>query len=264
MFSDNYFPFKDSKEEVPLNTVGKRIKYLRKINKESQGSAAKKIGISQGTLSDIENDKTKPSIDTIISVSRYFSISADWLLTGENDEKLYNEYHVAENQKDVDNYFTAPVGDENGEMVQSVEPDPHFASKASLKGAIRDSINDFYKKLSNGDYSKKDDIVREINSITNKIEGCFKTKFVIQDTQKQQPEANSKIESYISKVLGDISEDEVNLIYLYRQLTEKDKGKAEYFVERIIEDYSRDCSKYKGGGSSIFSNGEETAAKDVG
>jgi DNA-binding XRE family transcriptional regulator len=44
---------------------------------------AKVIGISQGTLSDIEKGKYKPSIETIISTSEEFGVTTDWLLKGD-------------------------------------------------------------------------------------------------------------------------------------------------------------------------------------
>lgn len=65
-----------------MESIGKRFKYLRKIMKMSQVKFAQAIGISQGTLSDIEKDKFKPSIETVISASGYFNISTDWLLKG--------------------------------------------------------------------------------------------------------------------------------------------------------------------------------------
>lgn len=69
-------------------TIGERIKHIRtNIMQMSQSDFAKAIGVSQGTLSDIEKNKGKPSVDTVISASRYSSISADWILTG-------NEYDV--------------------------------------------------------------------------------------------------------------------------------------------------------------------------
>jgi transcriptional regulator with XRE-family HTH domain len=65
-----------------LESIGKRFKHLRKMMKMSQVKFAQAIGISQGTLSDIEKDKFKPSIETVISASGYFNISTDWLLKG--------------------------------------------------------------------------------------------------------------------------------------------------------------------------------------
>ncbi|MCM0757380.1 helix-turn-helix transcriptional regulator [Sporomusa sphaeroides DSM 2875] len=59
-----------------------RLKYLRSHYKLTQAEFAKAIGLSQGNVSDMERRKFHPSIDTVISVCRYFSISADWILLG--------------------------------------------------------------------------------------------------------------------------------------------------------------------------------------
>jgi transcriptional regulator with XRE-family HTH domain len=41
---------------------------------------SEKIGILQGRLSGIEQDKTKPSADTLIQFRKQFSIDLSWLL----------------------------------------------------------------------------------------------------------------------------------------------------------------------------------------
>lgn len=71
------------------DTIGIRIKKLREIKKLKQKEFAKIIDVSQGTLSDIENGKFTPSVDTIISVSRYMNVSTDWLLKGDGHESKH-------------------------------------------------------------------------------------------------------------------------------------------------------------------------------
>lgn len=65
-----------------MTNIGMRIKKIRKENNMKQLDFSKRIGISQGTLSEIENGKFKPSIDTLISICKQFDISSDWILTG--------------------------------------------------------------------------------------------------------------------------------------------------------------------------------------
>lgn len=67
-----------------MNTIGERIKNLRKNNKLTQNEFAKIIELSQGRLSELEQNKTKPSSDTLISICNNFNISINWLLTGED------------------------------------------------------------------------------------------------------------------------------------------------------------------------------------
>ncbi len=63
--------------------IGERIRVYRLSKGAKVGDFAKLIGVSQGSLSDIENQKTKPSADTISALVRHTDIDARWLLTGE-------------------------------------------------------------------------------------------------------------------------------------------------------------------------------------
>lgn len=71
---------------------GERIRIYRLSKGAKVGGFAELIGISQGTLSDIENGKTKPSADTISALVRHTDIDARWLVTGEGNipEKKLN------------------------------------------------------------------------------------------------------------------------------------------------------------------------------
>ena len=72
-----------------MGSIGDRIKHVRKSLNLNQSDFSSKIGVSQGTLSEIENKKFVPSSDIAISVCRYFNIDGNWLLTGEGG-KLRN------------------------------------------------------------------------------------------------------------------------------------------------------------------------------
>lgn len=63
--------------------IGKRIREYRQNKGVKVADFAALIGISQGSLSDIENGKTKPSAETLASIVRNTDIDATWLLTGE-------------------------------------------------------------------------------------------------------------------------------------------------------------------------------------
>lgn len=65
-----------------MDTIGSRIKTIRKLNGLNQVEFANKIGVSQGTLSELEQDKYKPSTDTVIAFSNKFKTDLNWLLTG--------------------------------------------------------------------------------------------------------------------------------------------------------------------------------------
>jgi transcriptional regulator with XRE-family HTH domain len=64
--------------------IGHRVKEYRKIKRiRTSTSFSEMIGISQGSLSDIENEKTFPSADTLKKIIHNTDINAHWLLTGE-------------------------------------------------------------------------------------------------------------------------------------------------------------------------------------
>lgn len=57
-----------------------RIKQLRMEYKVNQEKLAQFIGISQQTLSRIENDKTSVDTNVLVSLCKYFEVSADYIL----------------------------------------------------------------------------------------------------------------------------------------------------------------------------------------
>jgi transcriptional regulator with XRE-family HTH domain len=63
-----------------METIGIKVKGIRKRHKMNQIEFSEKIGISQGRLSEIEQDKTKPSADTLIQLRKQFNIDLNWLL----------------------------------------------------------------------------------------------------------------------------------------------------------------------------------------
>ena len=70
-------------DKINFNTSGGRIKSIRLSSGLNQYKFAKLLGIKQGTLSDIENGKRKPSERILIVIEYRFSISSDQILTGE-------------------------------------------------------------------------------------------------------------------------------------------------------------------------------------
>ncbi|MGC6589686.1 helix-turn-helix domain-containing protein [Paenibacillus sp. Dod16] len=67
-----------------MNDIGQKIKIIRKLNSLNQVDFAKVIGISQGTLSDIESGKSNPSIETLISLHEKFDVNLNWLIKGQH------------------------------------------------------------------------------------------------------------------------------------------------------------------------------------
>ena len=60
--------------------IGKRLKELRTSEGLTQQELAKILNVSSMSISFYENEQRKPDIDFIISVSKYFGVSTDYLL----------------------------------------------------------------------------------------------------------------------------------------------------------------------------------------
>lgn len=82
------YPFKKD-VFIMLETLGERIAHLRKSKKMSQADLMKALNIHQ--LSRFENNQREPNIATLISIAQFFGVSLDWLLTGEDTNKIMTD-----------------------------------------------------------------------------------------------------------------------------------------------------------------------------
>jgi len=75
-------------------TLGSRIKMIRKTNRVNQETFANQIGISQATLSEVEQDKYKPSVDTITTLATHYGVNIEWLLLGVINQSIWESNMV--------------------------------------------------------------------------------------------------------------------------------------------------------------------------
>lgn len=68
---------------------GDIIKEQRTAHNYSQVQLAEKLGVSKQTVSNWENNNILPSIDMLVRISNFFSVSTDYLL--ELDSRHYIE-----------------------------------------------------------------------------------------------------------------------------------------------------------------------------
>jgi len=66
-----------------LNTTGTRLKEVRIFLRLSQADFSKKLGVSQFTLSNYENDKRFPDIRFLEKLKDATDINLNWLVMGE-------------------------------------------------------------------------------------------------------------------------------------------------------------------------------------
>lgn len=62
--------------------IGLRIKNLREERGYSQGELARRVGVTQPTVSDWENNKTEPAVDNLRILATELDVFFEWLATG--------------------------------------------------------------------------------------------------------------------------------------------------------------------------------------
>ena len=63
------------------------LKNIRKKRNLNQQKVAMDLNISREALSYYENGKREPSLSLLVSMSKYFNVSINYLITGEEFEK---------------------------------------------------------------------------------------------------------------------------------------------------------------------------------
>lgn len=78
-------------ERTIAEMMATRLAEIRKRSGLTQAEFAKKIRVSRSFLSEVENLKSKPSLEMIVGVAAHFSEHADpyWLLLGQGDDQEY-------------------------------------------------------------------------------------------------------------------------------------------------------------------------------
>lgn len=102
-----------------METVGKRLKAWRKSMPLTLQELSHKVRVSPGSLSDLENDKSKPSAKTLANLNVHFSLNIGWLLTGK--ESLPDEHHPLEEKPVSPSEINSPHQDKKlNEMIQQL------------------------------------------------------------------------------------------------------------------------------------------------
>jgi len=68
--------------------IGQRFKAWRKSKKLTQQGIATKTASSSGYISEIEQGKTRPGSNFLVSLSREFDVNLHWLLTGDGESEV--------------------------------------------------------------------------------------------------------------------------------------------------------------------------------
>ncbi|MGF2143439.1 helix-turn-helix domain-containing protein [Vagococcus fluvialis] len=83
--------------------LGENLKQIRRSFNLTQEKFAKKAGISRSYLSDLENNRKSPSIDTLDQISKKLGLSLIYLLEG---KKTFSDLSEKESKELYNNYFS--------------------------------------------------------------------------------------------------------------------------------------------------------------
>jgi transcriptional regulator with XRE-family HTH domain len=90
--------------------IGHTIRMLRTAKKVSQGKLARKLAVTPGYLSLVEQDKREPSLGFLNRVGEYFELPVGFLLLGGKNGKHTDPEHqrlISEIQHAMLNYIVA-------------------------------------------------------------------------------------------------------------------------------------------------------------
>lgn len=89
-----------------LSSIGEKIKLIRRQHKMTQIEFAQNLGIFQGSLSEIESGKTKPSFDVLQILADKYFVDLYWLLVNRKNELpigLHQKEHILlKNYRDLE------------------------------------------------------------------------------------------------------------------------------------------------------------------
>ena len=74
---------------MKTDSVGKRIKHLREKNSLEAQKLAHDLQVGKSTLSNWENDRRTPDLETLKKIANYFNVSTDYLLFGDEADDYF-------------------------------------------------------------------------------------------------------------------------------------------------------------------------------
>lgn len=80
--------------ELDFKNIGDRIVFIRMMHGKTVEEFSQNLGISKGNLSDLENNKNKPSYDVLARIAENFDINSDWILSGTG--KLFKRLYASD------------------------------------------------------------------------------------------------------------------------------------------------------------------------
>ncbi|MGO4350011.1 helix-turn-helix domain-containing protein [Paenibacillus sp. MCAF9] len=99
------------------------MKKIRKLNELNQNDFSSQVGISQATLSELEQDKYKPSVETLTAIVTEFRTDLTWLLFGKSNSinKVIGINEVNEKEADLLMHFEKLKEIDQDEIIEFIK-----------------------------------------------------------------------------------------------------------------------------------------------
>lgn len=91
-----------------MNNIGKTIKKYREDRNITQDKLAEELNVTRQAVSNWENSKTQPDIDTIFKLSQLFNVSVEEIIYGERRNTVTNVTNIT--NQIVDNTAKKGIG----------------------------------------------------------------------------------------------------------------------------------------------------------
>ncbi|MDR3631602.1 MAG: helix-turn-helix transcriptional regulator [Desulfocapsaceae bacterium] len=115
-------------KNIEIEKIGEKIRLFRKEMGMNLIQFADLIGIKHSSLSNIENNKTKPSAETLSKLCIYTNINIEWLLAGEEKERIERNPAENQNQTKTPRFFTPIIGEIEMWLKEATGKEPMMAS----------------------------------------------------------------------------------------------------------------------------------------
>ncbi|THF72731.1 helix-turn-helix domain-containing protein [Cohnella fermenti] len=101
--------------------LGEKVRFIRKSNELNQKEFSVRIGVSQGTLSDIERGVCLPSCETITALRSKFNCDLNWLLSDAIEDSSQAQMELSKDEyKLLDGIRSLPTA-EKEELFQIIQ-----------------------------------------------------------------------------------------------------------------------------------------------
>lgn len=191
-----------------MNTIGERIKEIRKDEHLTQVEFAQIFGLSHSHISNIENNRENPSETLLLFICSKFNVCYDWLVDGTGTRKVMNGYS---RRGRINNYNLASKEFENNYKLMNDDEIIEYTNAAfSALQVISSNFNtnklNRYEilKAQNNYFNTMFLINNSVNKLDNlkKIDSNEKLNFILK-FNKMLLKSNEELKELVVQILLD-------------------------------------------------------------